>query len=288
MESTSQSSVSALSAMSPSTMALAIIIALFCVYAAYIWYYRRNTVPVPSYYDGFEAFVNQRMPGSEKKGVVQDAFEAGEWFDNPPGKKIVPEKPTTPIVALTSEAFGGVSRGAGSPDCLRNSSEASQLVAMFNNRNSTVEEGSTDIHEMTQLVGKLCCFKKDLLSPSFTVNATRQQPFVTMHDIEPIGETTGRCFAKTISPRDLEIAFDKWNSRGELLIKRLCTAYKLSPTDVDTAQNLFRTVIRDVKDIARGACLHGEPMIAGKPGPRDPHPFQSHDYDEIGEYSGYF
>jgi hypothetical protein len=159
---------------------------------------------------------------------------------------------------------------------------------MFSGRSAAFEEGTPDLHELTQLVGKLSCFKKDLLSPSFTVDATRQQPFVTMHDIEPVGETTGRCFAKTMSPRDLELAFDKWTSRGDLLIRRLCTAYKLAPEEVEKANKLFNFVVRDVKDIARGACLQGEPMIAGKPGPRDPHPFEAPVYNELGEYTGYY
>ena len=109
-----------------------------------------------------------------------------------------------------------------------------------------------------------------------------------MHDIEPIAETTGTCFAKTISPRDLELAFDKWTSRGELLVRRLSSSHKLSPQEVESAQCLFHAVIRDVKDIARGSCLQGEPTIAGKPGPRDPHPFEDPDTVEYGTYTGYY
>jgi len=142
--------------------------------------------------------------------------------------------------------------------------------------------------ELTELVGKLLCFKKDLVSPSYTVNATRLHRYVTSHDVEPIAETTGRCFAKTLGPRDLGLAFDKWTSRGEFLIQKLCTAAKLAPKEVDTAQELFRFVIRDVRDIANGTCLEGDPKIAGKPGPRDAHPFESSAYDVIGTYDGYY
>jgi len=224
------------------------------------------------------------MPGSEKKGVVQGAMEASEWFDNPPGKRINPILPIVP--APTVEHFG-VSHGAGSPDCLRTSSEGSELVAMFSGRNSRMEEGPDDLRELTQIVGKLSCFKKDLLSPSFTVNATLDQPFVTMHDIEPIAETTGRCFTKVISPRDLEIAFDKWNSRGDMLVRRLCTSYTLSPAEVEKAQALYNTFLRDVKDVARSSCLQGEPIISGKPGPRDPHPYENPDMKSA-NYTGYY
>jgi hypothetical protein len=57
---------------------------------------------------------------------------------------------------------------------------------------------------------------------------------------------------------------------------------------VEKAQGLLRAVIRDITDIARGACLQGEPMIAGKPGPRDPHPQESEMYNVLGEYTGYY
>jgi hypothetical protein len=141
---------------------------------------------------------------------------------------------------------------------------------------------------LTTLVGKLSCFKKDLLSPSHIVDATRKQEFVTAHDIEPIAETTGRCFAKTISPRDLQLSFDKWTARGEDLVARCCTSFGLRSKDYDRAQALFQALVRDVVDIARGSCLSGEPSIAGKPGPRDPHPYADPSLAEFGEYKGYY
>ena len=249
----------------PSTMAILIIVVFFALWTAYTWYYGGVTVPLPSCKTGFV--------GS------QEGFLGGRFTRY--GKPLVEKEETV------SGFFGGVSKGAGVPDCLRSSSEGSRLIGLFEGREeSCVANG--DLTELKELVGKLLCFKKDLVSPSYTVNATRLQRYVTSHDVEPIAETTGRCFAKTLGPRDLGIAFDKWTSRGEFLIQKLCTAYKLAPKEVDTAQELFRFVIRDVRDIANGACLEGEPKIAGKPGPRDAHPYQSSAYDVIGEYDGYY
>ena len=284
---------------SPSGMAIAIIIVLLCIYAAYTWFNGRPTVPAPTYISGFAN--TQDASGSKQRGVFKDALYADEWFANPPGSeaandaKIAAEtKANSDIIkaSMTSEGFyGGVAIGAGAPDCLRSSSEGSALIAIFSNRSMKADDddnNSADLKELTQIVSKLSCFKKDLVSPSYVVDSTRYQQFVTMHDIEPIAETTGRCFAKTISPRDLEIAFDKWTSRGETLVSRLCAAEQLDSQEVLSAQGLFRSLIRDVKDIARGACLQGEPMIAGKPGPRDPHPFENPEYEELGPYTGYY
>ena len=284
---------------SPSGIAIAILIVLLCIYAAYTWYSGQPTVPAPTYISGFTG--SQDASGNQKRGVYKDALYADEWFANPPGAEVAKEAKAAATArdianltkaSMTTEAFyGGVAVGAGSPDCLRSSSEGSALIAMFSNRKMAVDDddnNSADLRELTQIVSKLSCFKKDLVSPSYIVEATRYQQFVTMHDIEPIAETTGRCFAKTISPRDLELAFDKWTSRGDTLVRRLCAAEQLSAEEVKTAQGLFNAVIRDVKDIARGACLQGEPMIAGKPGPRDPHPFEDPDLTDLGTYTGYY
>jgi hypothetical protein len=184
--------------------------------------------------------------------------------------------------------FGGVARGSGVPDCLRSSAEGAELVAMFQGVGEDNDYNAENARELTQIVSKLSCFKKDIVGPSHLVDATRYQQFVTMHDIEPIAETTGRCFAKTISPRDLEIAFDKWSSRGEKLIRMLCADNNMSSAQADKAKQLFEYVIRDVKDIARGSCLQGEAIIAGKPGPRDAHPFENPDLENVGEYKGYY
>ena len=189
----------------------------------------------------------------------------------------------------TEGFFGGAARGTGISDCSRSSLEGAQLLAMFPiDSQNTGSEASENAHELNQIVSKLSCFKKDLVSPSHIVEATRYQNFVTAHDIEPIAETTARCFAKTISPRDLEISFDKWTMRGAQLVRELCTEYKLSETEYAKAETLFQTLVRDVKDIARGACLQGEPTIAGKPGPRDAHGYESSDLQNLGPYNGYY
>lgn len=295
-------------------MAIGIILAVGFAYVAYIWYKGRYTVPVPAYISGFANPPGQPYEDPKKPSASQEVRMVNEYFTGAPG--VAPAKTANPAgtasfnvqghalgvtepsqvtmdplsqVPKAEGFYGGAARGSGSPDCLRSSAEGAELVGMFTGRGDpTVEEGDADLRELTQIVSKLACFKKDLVSPSHIVEATRYQQFVTMHDIEPIAETTGRCFAKTISPRDLEIAFDKWTSRGELLVRRLCTAYMLKPAEVEKAEKLLAFVLRDVKDIARGACLSGEPMIAGKPGPRDPHPFDDPKFAELGEYTGYY
>ena len=71
-------------------------------------------------------------------------------------------------------------------------------------------------------------------------------------------------------------------------MRRLSSESRFSGEEADRAKGLFLALVRDVKDIARGSCLAGEPIIAGKPGPRDPHPFENPDDAEYGEYTGYY
>lgn len=186
------------------------------------------------------------------------------------------------------EGFGGVAVGAGLPDCVRASSEAAALVSFFLERKNTTEEGEDDLRELTLLLSKLACFKKDLLSLAGVVEATRYQPYSTAHDLEPIAETTARCFAKTIPPRDLDLAFDKWSSRGGKLLDRLCTSYSVDAADHKDLKSKFAFLINDVKDIAKGACLSGKPMIAGQDASSREQGYTKENLEEFGEYKGYY
>lgn len=225
--------------------ALALIAVAVALWAAFVFYTGKASMPVPSHTLGFRG---------------------------------------------ATEGFGGAARGAGWPDCLRTSSEGAALVGLFDGKPCRTEKGAADRRELTQLVGKLACFKKDLLSPSHIIDATRKQEFVTSHDVEPIAETTGRCFSKTLSPRDLEISIEKWTSRGALLVKRLSASAALSPGDVEKAQSLFQSQIRDVADIARTTCVPSaqEQGVATLPGPRDPMGIVTKSSEAADTYTGYY
>ena len=188
----------------------------------------------------------------------------------------------------TSEGFGGVARGSGVPDCLRDSQEASSLYEIFASQQSTTEEGPDDLREFTQILSKTCCLKKDLMNPSGFVEATRYQPYSTAHDIEQVAETTARCLSKTIPVRDLDIILDKWNTRGKQIIRRLCTSYKLSDNDMNKANKLFKTHMTDINDIAKSKCLKGDVEIAGTKGPRDVSPYTPPGLSELRVYKGYY
>jgi hypothetical protein len=186
------------------------------------------------------------------------------------------------------EGFAGPARGAGIPNCTRTSQELAKLLSLFEDKQPKTGEGADDLHELTTLVGKLACFKRDLMNPGRIVQATRGQPFNTSTDMEPIAETTARIFAKTIPKRDLDISFDKWNKRGTLLIRRLCTSYSLSPSERTEAVDLFDAALRDIAAVAYDLCQKGDPTIAGAAVPRVLQGYEPPGLSAHMEYKGYY
>ena len=107
--------------------------------------------------------------------------------------------------------------------------------------------------------------------------------------MEPVAETTARCFAKTIPQRDLALGLDKWGSRGTFLIKRLCTAENLSESEEKEALRLFGDAMADINDIALGRCCNsGVGVIAGQPQPRMVGGFESAEIANLRQYTGYY
>jgi hypothetical protein len=159
------------------------------------------------------------------------------------------------------EGFAGPAKGAGVPDCMNASKDAAALYALLN-RASTTEEGSDDLRELQAILSKISCFKRDLMGNG-VVNATFKQKFSTAHDLEPVAETTARCFARTIPQRDLELSLDKWGSRGTFLIKRLCTAEALSDAEEKEALRLFGSAMYDVSQVATGVCCNSSEVKMG-------------------------
>jgi hypothetical protein len=152
--------------------------------------------------------------------------------------------------------FGGVARGSGHPDCLRTLPEGSEILDVLMGRiNGGVSEGSADYREFQLILSKLGCLKKDLMSPSGIVEATRYQAFETAHDRINVAEVCGMCLNQTIPSRDLDIVFATWRDRGKVLLRKLCTEAQLNETGVVKLEELFNKAWNDVYDISKSRCL---------------------------------
>lgn len=185
--------------------------------------------------------------------------------------------------------YAGPAVGAGVPDCLRSSADAAQLSEMLSSRKFVTSEGPDDLRELQAILSKISCFKRDLTGAAGVVEATRYQKFATAHDLEPVAETTARCFAKTIPQRDLALSLDKWGARGTLLIKRLCTSEQLSDAEEERALKLFGLAMGDINDIALGKCCNSaQAVIAGQPQPRMVTGYEPVSNEELRPYKGYY
>ena len=109
--------------------------------------------------------------------------------------------------------FGGVARGSGHPDCLRTLPESSELLDII-----ATASNDADYKELQLILSKLGCLKKDLLSPSGIVEATRYQAFETAHDRINVAEVCGMCLNQTISSRDLDIVLIKDQDLSDRLL----------------------------------------------------------------------
>ena len=157
----------------------------------------------------------------------------------------------TPSFYDMNEGFyGGVARGAGVPDCLRTLPEASELLGMLSR-----SDGSDDYREFTLILSKLACLKKDLLSPSGIVEATRHQAFETAHDRVAVAELCGMCLNQTVGARDLDISFSTWRDRANVLLRTLSTETHLSEKDAVKAEKLFTALYDDVYHLSTSKCL---------------------------------
>jgi len=152
--------------------------------------------------------------------------------------------------------FGGVARGVGHPDCLRTLPEASEILDTLSTaKTSSLSEGSADYQEFQLILSKMACLKKDLMSPSGIVEATRYQTFETAHDRMSVAEVCSMCMNQTIAPRDLDIVFATWRDRGKVLLRKLCTEANLQEQQVVRIETLFKKMWEDVYEISKGKCL---------------------------------
>ena len=154
--------------------------------------------------------------------------------------------------------FGAIARGSGAPDCNRVLPDAAKVADALN-------DNSDDARELMTLVGKLACFKKDLIGTAHQVEATRYQTFNTSHDLQPITETISMCFAKNIPKRDLDIIMGKYKQRGMVLVGRLGSAQGLPVSTIKSYEGAFMSSMTDVISLAEQGCLgqHENAMTGG-------------------------
>lgn len=199
---------------------------------------------------------------------------------------VIGNRNTVPSGKVWKEGFQGPSRGVSTIPCGQESAEAIALAEMFYGRDSTTEEGKPDLAELKLILSKLCCIKHDLMAPGQVVQSSLTLPYQNTHDRENPADTVARCFTKSIPPRDLDISFGTWKTRGLELLKRLCTSYNFRSEEADKAKKYFMTVWTDVFSVAKTVCTPPENNPSSSP--RDLKGFTPESIQELGPYKGYY
>lgn len=185
------------------------------------------------------------------------------------------------------EGFQGPSKGVSTIPCGQESSEAIAILDLFASKSSSTEEGKPDLREFKEILSKLCCMKHDLMSTNQVVSSMMSLPYNNTHDRENPADTVGRCFTKSMPPRDLDITFGTWKQRGLVLLNKLCTSYSLSSRQSEAAKKHFMNLWSDVLSIAKNVCFASE-KAPEHGSPRDPKGFLPEEVEELGPYNGYY
>ncbi len=222
------------------------VVAVLCLIGAiiYVFVYKPTLMPRMSW-------INFRKGGTE--GFVSGGAVTSKRLDD------IFAVTQRKAASLKEGFFGAVARGAGTPDCNRVLPDAAKVA-------DALYDESDDARELYQLVGKLACFKKDLIGVARQIEATRYQTFNTSHDLQPITETISMCFSKNIPKRDLTLIMDKYRSRGIVLIKLLGSSQNIPDATVKSYESAFMTSMTDVMSLAEQGCLgQHENALSGGP-----------------------
>lgn len=132
--------------------------------------------------------------------------------------------------------------------------------------------GEAERSELELLIQKMTALVADLTSTDQMVNHTRHLPFETAHDRMVVGELCGMCLQQTISARDVDLVFEAWRQRGDVLLRKLCTVYGMSESDAAFAEKQWLVLWTKVYDLSSVQCVKPLPLVAL--GPRDATPFE--------------
>jgi hypothetical protein len=121
--------------------------------------------------------------------------------------------------------------------------------------------------ELDVLFQKIAAIETDVLEGSGRIYKSIAIPYSTEQDIEPAAVLVGRCHKKAIRQRDIELATDRYQIRGEQLIKALSDYH---PQYADSTRSSLLSSIGSLKATMLNKCLKEQPRLDVPDGVRDP------------------
>lgn len=161
------------------------------------------------------------------------------------------------------------------PACVERSTEAQALLARF----AAIPATDEAVAELRLLISKLCCMEADITAPSAGKYRTLPLQFRTSHDLEPPSTTVGRCLSRSLPQRDIDLAMEKYQSRGNDLIVAILGS------DCGGAKQEFAAVLDRLRR-AFGTCQAFQPSMDRPVGARDMGFWESRNVGDLSAYQG--
>jgi hypothetical protein len=168
------------------------------------------------------------------------------------------------------ENFANPAVAPNQPSCVERSGDALVLLGLFKPCPDQYNAPTTDAVDRVELqliLNKLTCLDADVTNNGVAGYNTLNLPYNTSHDAEPLTNFVGRCLNNGTRSRDLEIVMDRYEKRGNTLIKQLCANKKIDPK---APLEHFAEVLKTTMNALTTNCLAQHSSLDKPFGPRDP------------------
>ena len=182
-----------------------------------------------------------------------------------------------------SEGFTTVAiEGEIMPRCLARDAESQALLAQLYSKAAPNSDAGVAYEEFKLILQKLLCIDADVTGSGMGAYSTYQLPYATAHDIEPAASFVGRCVRRAVRERDVMMVLEKFESRGNVLLKTICGGDSAGMNATITA---FNSIVKRVGARITSNCLMEKANMDVPAGPRDPGYFTPPNVEELGEYT---
>ncbi len=170
----------------------------------------------------------------------------------------------------TNEGFTTIAVDAEtSPKCVARSPEAQELLRITSAATQQMAPASSQrmaFEELKLILQKATCMDADVSGSGAGTYTTYSLPYNTQHDIEPVASFVGRCLRNAVRSDDIEVLYDKMETRGNELIQAICPQKEMRQKAFDLFHKVLSTSARTITI----NCLKPQPVMDIPPGVRDP------------------
>jgi len=131
----------------------------------------------------------------------------------------------------------------------------------------TASEYNVKKRELDVLNQKMEDMRLDISQGRGKINYSIDSPYSTEQDIEPAAVLVGRCQKKLLRQRDIELATDRYLTRGNQLIDGLNVFF---PTATAATRSKLKASVSSLKSLMLEQCMTNQPQLDMPEGVRDP------------------